>query len=259
MRDCGRAGEQAASRRAHSTGTTGAPPRSRRARTASRADVVVAAYTRPQRVRRCPGPAPPAPRAAAPAARLRHLRGHRRAPGPRAAELQRVHERPRGAVERHRHARGARPPSGGGAAPRPRQRALAGPHSGSPRGRATQQAQQRRRHEQHDGAPTAQPPRPPRARDARLRRSPRVTATPSWTPVLHLGAAADTSWTLRPGADPARPVLGALYVPRWRRVRRDDGAAAAPIWRLLVLPARASCCCSSRCLADRPPRRAGSS
>ena len=47
------------------------------------------------------------------------------------------------------------------------------------------------------------------------------------------GAAADVSWTLAPGPILLVVVLGALYLPRWRRVRRIDGAAAAPIWRLL--------------------------
>mgnify|MGYP002683074485 FL=1 len=28
-------------------------------------------------------------------------------------------------------------------------------------------------------------------------------------------------------------MLGGLYLPRWWRVRRDDGASAAPVWRLL--------------------------
>ena len=28
-------------------------------------------------------------------------------------------------------------------------------------------------------------------------------------------------------------LLGGLYIPRWVRVRRDDGATAAPVWRLL--------------------------
>ena len=47
------------------------------------------------------------------------------------------------------------------------------------------------------------------------------------------GAAADVSWTLAPGPILLVVVLGALYLPRWRRVRRIDGATAAPIWRLL--------------------------
>lgn len=57
-----------------------------------------------------------------------------------------------------------------------------------------------------------------------------MTATSSWTV---LGAAADVSWTLDPGPILLVLVLGGLYLPRWWRVRRDDGAAAAPVWRLL--------------------------
>jgi len=54
-------------------------------------------------------------------------------------------------------------------------------------------------------------------------------------PGLRLGeAAVDTSWTFAPGPILIALILGGLYVPRWLRVRRDDGAAAAPIWRLIV-------------------------
>lgn len=47
-----------------------------------------------------------------------------------------------------------------------------------------------------------------------------------------LGAAADVSWTLEPGPILLVLLLGGLYLPRWWRVRRDDGASAAPVWRL---------------------------
>lgn len=48
-----------------------------------------------------------------------------------------------------------------------------------------------------------------------------------------LAATPDASWTLDPGAVVIVLVLAALYVPRWVRVRRTDGARAAPVWRLL--------------------------
>jgi putative membrane protein len=47
-----------------------------------------------------------------------------------------------------------------------------------------------------------------------------------------LAAQADTSWTLEPGAIALVLLLGALYLPRWARVRRADGPRAAPAWRL---------------------------
>lgn len=56
-----------------------------------------------------------------------------------------------------------------------------------------------------------------------------MTATSLW-PLPP--AAADASWTFAPGPILLVAVLGALYVPRWWRVRRDDGPAAAPVWRL---------------------------
>lgn len=56
-----------------------------------------------------------------------------------------------------------------------------------------------------------------------------MTATSSWTLPP---AAADASWTLAPGPILLVALLGALYLPRWRRVRREAGPAAAPIWRL---------------------------
>ncbi len=45
---------------------------------------------------------------------------------------------------------------------------------------------------------------------------------------------ADLSWTFDPGPILLIGVLAWLYVPRWRRVRRDNGPAAAPGWRLAV-------------------------
>ena len=53
------------------------------------------------------------------------------------------------------------------------------------------------------------------------------------TLTLPLAAAADTSWTIDPGPILMILVLGGLYLPRWWRVRRADGAKAAPAWRLL--------------------------
>jgi putative membrane protein len=44
--------------------------------------------------------------------------------------------------------------------------------------------------------------------------------------------AADTSWTLEPGAILLIALLGALYVPRWRRAREQGGARVAEGWRL---------------------------
>lgn len=65
-----------------------------------------------------------------------------------------------------------------------------------------------------------------------------MTATSSW-PLPP--AAADASWTLAPGPILLVAMLGALYVPRWRRVRRDDGPAAAPAWRLCSFVAGLAC------------------
>ncbi len=42
----------------------------------------------------------------------------------------------------------------------------------------------------------------------------------------------DASWTLAPGPLLMAAILGALYVPRWWRVRQVNGAKAAPVWRL---------------------------
>ena len=52
--------------------------------------------------------------------------------------------------------------------------------------------------------------------------------------MLSPAADVDASWTLAPGPLLLIALLGGLYVPRWVRVRRDDGAKAAPVWRLLV-------------------------
>jgi cytochrome c oxidase assembly factor CtaG len=57
-----------------------------------------------------------------------------------------------------------------------------------------------------------------------------VGVTDPWTP---LGAAADYAWTFDPGPLLLIGLLAWLYVPRWVRVRRDHGAKAAPVWRLL--------------------------
>jgi cytochrome c oxidase assembly factor CtaG len=43
---------------------------------------------------------------------------------------------------------------------------------------------------------------------------------------------ANLSWTPEPGVLVLMALLAALYVPRWRAVRRSEGAAAAPAWRL---------------------------
>ena len=45
--------------------------------------------------------------------------------------------------------------------------------------------------------------------------------------------AADTSWTFEPGAILLIAILGGLYLPRWRRVRREHGPREAPVVRLL--------------------------
>ena len=58
---------------------------------------------------------------------------------------------------------------------------------------------------------------------------------PVTTSLLPLAATADTSWTIEPGAVLMILILGGLYLPRWWRVRRIDGTAAAPVWRLLSL------------------------
>jgi len=55
------------------------------------------------------------------------------------------------------------------------------------------------------------------------------------TLILPLAAAADSSWTIDPGPILMILIIGGLYLPRWWRVRRADGAAAAPVWRLLSL------------------------
>jgi cytochrome c oxidase assembly factor CtaG len=44
--------------------------------------------------------------------------------------------------------------------------------------------------------------------------------------------AADTSWTFDPGPVILIAAACAAYIPRWRRVRRDDGPRAAGGWRL---------------------------
>jgi putative membrane protein len=49
--------------------------------------------------------------------------------------------------------------------------------------------------------------------------------------------AADTSWTLDPGALALVGLATAAYVPRWRRVRARHGARAAPIARLAAFVA----------------------
>ena len=53
------------------------------------------------------------------------------------------------------------------------------------------------------------------------------------TLILPLAAAADTAWTIDPGPILTILILGGLYLPRWWRVRRATGPAAAPVWRLL--------------------------
>jgi cytochrome c oxidase assembly factor CtaG len=49
--------------------------------------------------------------------------------------------------------------------------------------------------------------------------------------------AADTSWTFDPGAVLLVGLAVALYVPRWRRVRRADGPRGAPAIRLAAFVA----------------------
>ena len=48
------------------------------------------------------------------------------------------------------------------------------------------------------------------------------------------GVAADTSWTFDPGAVLLVGVLAALYLPRWRHVRRTHGSRGAPTLRLVA-------------------------
>ncbi len=45
---------------------------------------------------------------------------------------------------------------------------------------------------------------------------------------------ADLSWTIDPGPILLIGVLAWLYLPRWRRVRRENGPPAAPVWRLAM-------------------------
>lgn len=47
-------------------------------------------------------------------------------------------------------------------------------------------------------------------------------------------ASPDLSWTFDPGPILIVALFLALYVPRWMRVRRDDGPRAAPVVRLLL-------------------------
>lgn len=46
--------------------------------------------------------------------------------------------------------------------------------------------------------------------------------------------AADASWTFDPGAIALIGLAVAVYVPRWRRVRRRHGPRAASFWRLIA-------------------------
>jgi putative membrane protein len=47
------------------------------------------------------------------------------------------------------------------------------------------------------------------------------------------GSSPDVSWTFDPGALVLMALLVALYVPRWLRVRREEGPRGAPAWRLV--------------------------
>jgi cytochrome c oxidase assembly factor CtaG len=58
-----------------------------------------------------------------------------------------------------------------------------------------------------------------------------VAVTQAWTVAA---ASPDLSWTLDPGPLLLAAGLVALYVPRWRTVRRDHGPKEAPIERLLL-------------------------
>ncbi len=55
------------------------------------------------------------------------------------------------------------------------------------------------------------------------------------TLTLPVAAAANTSWTIDPGPILMILIIGGLYLPRWWRIRREDGVAAAPTWRLLSM------------------------
>ena len=162
------------------------------------------------------------------------VRGHQRGDRRRVAELQRVDEVPRGAGVRERDVAAVERPvaplvAGGASTAAPtrmpgtaaRPRATARGRTSRRAGRAGRAARRstrlsldgRRRTGRHASATI-------HARDA----------PSTWTV---LGAAADVSWTLDPGPILLVLILGGLYLPRWWRVRRDDGAAAAPVWRLL--------------------------
>ena len=58
-----------------------------------------------------------------------------------------------------------------------------------------------------------------------------MAVTQAWTVAA---ASPDLSWTLDPGPILLAGGVVALYVPRWRRVRRELGPAEAPVWRLLL-------------------------
>ena len=59
-----------------------------------------------------------------------------------------------------------------------------------------------------------------------------MAVTQAWTVAA---ASPDLSWTLDPGPLLLAAGLLALYVPRWRTVRRDHGPKEAPIERLLLV------------------------
>ncbi len=68
-------------------------------------------------------------------------------------------------------------------------------------------------------------------RHAGLRRSAVVVVTHA---LLVAAASPDISWTPDPGPLLLAAGLLALYVPRWRSVRREHGAQAAPVFRLVL-------------------------
>ena len=58
-----------------------------------------------------------------------------------------------------------------------------------------------------------------------------MAVTQAWTVAA---ASPDLSWTLDPGPPLLAAGLLALYIPRWRTMRREHGATAAPVGRLML-------------------------
>ena len=254
----GRAGGRAAAPRARAHGTTGRPLEPPSAR-ASSVGVVEAAQPRRAAGSRARARAPPA--ASSRSGRRRDVersaRPSARASAGGAAELQRVDERARGTVERQRRRRGSSSRRRRrGAVPSPSHGSARshGSHSGAPAG-AGRRRPSTGRDEQRDqsatqcGASIA----PSLARachargHARLRRSPRVIATHSSTPVRPARRSRRHLVDARARADPAgRSCSAASTCRAGCACASADGAAGRAGLAAAGLPARARCCCSSR-------------